>query len=307
MSISITAESRAACLDFLKIRYKEEPFQLIEDFIQTHPDPSEEMLNECTLLYRGREESYKDNYDNLLSFANGLQSVEFDRPSMLTDKPINIAAFYTDKTIECLYLARHYIIKSAQLLVDNHNAPWLDGYLTQYWFRCVNFGTAVTWLQNAFDHILQSVYFGKKLYSQVVDQKHCQYNPSWDINKILKHCKYSFVVCELKKQGLLTCYEHITNCYSKIENVRSWANYIKHKGGIDYKNLEAESPIVILIAPASQNGTDFPYEVKDFKSPVQIDIDDSQEELVSSYCAIWECINETIEDIDYTQYRSLFD
>ena len=82
MSISITAESRAACLDFLKIRYKEEPFQVIEDFIQTHPDPSEEMLNECTLLYRGREESYKDNYDNLLSFANGLQSVEFDRPSM---------------------------------------------------------------------------------------------------------------------------------------------------------------------------------------------------------------------------------
>lgn len=307
MEISFSAETKAACLDFLRIRYKDEPFQLIEEFILKHPNPSEELLKECVLIYRGRETSLLDYYNNLISFANSLQSVDFDKPSMLLDKSISIAAFYTEKSKECLYLARHFIAKSAQLLVDNHNVSWSEGYSAQFWFRCVYFGTAVTWLQNAFDHVLQSVYFGKKLYLQVKDTKNQKYNSSWGIPKILAHCKYKFVTQELKKQGFPTCRSHLTCCYSKIENVRTWANYIKHKGGIDYKNLEAESPFRVIIAPATQNGLDLPFEVNDFKSPICIDIDEKQDELVSSYNAILDCINATIADINYAQFRSLFD
>lgn len=44
------------------------------------------------------------------------------------------------------------------------------------------------------------------------------------------------------------------------------------------------------------------YEIKDFKSPIKIDIDDKMQELVKAYDAIFECIEKMIVEMDYDQY-----
>ena len=44
------------------------------------------------------------------------------------------------------------------------------------------------------------------------------------------------------------------------------------------------------------------YEIKDFKSPIKIDIDDKMQELVKAYDAIFECIEKMIAEMDYDQY-----
>lgn len=44
----------------------------------------------------------------------------------------------------------------------------------------------------------------------------------------------------------------LTSCSTQIEEVRKWSNYIKHKGGIDYKYLEPKSLFGLYYVPVSE-------------------------------------------------------
>lgn len=155
---------------------------------------------------------------------------------------------------------------------------------------------------------------GKKLYTYVTDRDGTPYDDSWDTEKILARCKYDFVVRELKRQGHTELRECLMLCWNAINEVRTWANYIKHKGGIDYKYLEPENPIKLFVMPMGKCGSDeteidahcqefdTKYEIKDFKSPIEIDVDDKIPELVKAHTAIYECIEKVISEIDFEQY-----
>ena len=104
---------------------------------------------------------------------------------------------------------------------------------------------------NAFDHVLQAVYWGKELYTSVVDRDGNPYDEGWDTKKTLSLCTYEFVVGELKNRNETKARKLLTSCSAKIEEVRKWANYIKHKGGIDYSYLEAENPFKFYVIPTS--------------------------------------------------------
>lgn len=307
MRLSFTAKSEPECKSFLEIRMPDEEYQLINDFIENHPSISEDELEKCHIKYRGSETLYKDYTDEYTAFSESMAFVDFRKPMLIIDKNINAAAYFTQKAIECLQFARFFTMKSALLLDTNYNINWSQGYVPQFLFRCIYFGTATTWYSNAFDHVLQSIYWSKELYTSVVDRNDCPYDSSWDTKKIIENCTYEFVVGELKRRGLSECRKHLTKCSSQIEEVRKWANYIKHKGGIDYKYLEAEPPMQVFFMPVTEEIDkkamptlpDPKFEIKEFKSPIEVDIDDKQKALVDAHAAIFKSINDTIEDIDY--------
>lgn len=312
MKFTFKVVTTPECGDFLKIKAADEPFQTIDVFVSQHTDVSESFLSNCVLQYRGREIAFDAYEKEYADFANSMEFVHFARPAMIVDSSINAAAYYTHKAIECLQFARFFIMKSALLLDTNENLNWKQGYIPQFYFRCIYFGTASTWLSNAFDHVLQSIYWGLNLFTSAKDRNDQPYDASWDTKKILENCTYEFVVGELKARGLTECRKHLTGCSSKIEEVRKWANYIKHKGGIDYKYLEAESPMEAFFVPIEEAGKadtqvgvpmkpDERFKLKDFKSPVEVDIDEKISDLVDAHKAIFDSITETIADIDYNK------
>ena len=88
--------------------------------------------------------------------------------------------------------------------------------------------------------------------------------------------------------------------------MRSWANYIKHKGGIEYKDSQAEDPFRIYITPTEVGATseqlDDRFEIKNFKSPIEIDIDEKSNVLLNVHDALHECITKMIATIDFDKY-----
>lgn len=314
MELKFSAVSKPECEDFLKIRTECGSFQTIDEFIQEHPNVSEGVLSTCVLSYRGKEIPYKAFEKQYTEFSESMDFVRFQRPMFIPDRTINAAAYFTKKAIECLEFARFFTMKSALLLDTDYNLRWAQGYVPQFLFRCMYFGTATTWFSNAFDHILQSIYWAKELYTLAEDREGVPYNEGWDVKTTMQYCTYEFVVCKLKTRGLLECRKHLTECFSKIEEVRKWANYIKHKGGIDYHFLEADSPYELYYIPAENNidngnpstlqpvAFDEKYAIKDFKSPIEIDIDDKLQTLVDAHTAIYKSINDSITDIDYNHF-----
>ena len=315
MTFSFKISSRPECADFLRIKYEDDPYMKIEDFITCRPNPTEEILNKCRIKYRGHEIKFTDydNEYNMLSYS--LKFVEHIAPLMLHEENYRVALYFSEKSAECLQFSRFFIMKSALLLDTNYNINWSNGYIAQFYFRCIYFGTASTWLSNTYDHIVQSIYWALNLYTSVTDRNGNAYDKSWDKKKIAENCTYEFVVGELKKRGLTECRKHMSKCSGKIEEVRKWANYIKHKGGIDYKYLEPETPFKIYISPTSEacSPADFPksadkmVELDEYKSPVTVDIDNDLSKLIEAYNAIFDCINQTIGDIDYQSHSIQFE
>lgn len=202
--------------------------------------------------------------------------------------------------------ARFFAIKSHLILDRNSNLNWTQGYIPQYSFRCTYFGTAVTWYSNTFDQLLQAVFWGFELYTDAVDKKRNHYNDSWDAKKTLKFCNYDFVIRILKNRGYTDVHKLLISCFKKIKEIRSWANYIKHKGGIDYKDSEPEEPIRIYVAPRNSNinvtQLDERFAIENFKSPIEIDIDEKCNTLLQVHCALYECITQIIDVIDFDKY-----
>lgn len=307
-----TVKSEAKCKGFLKIKKQGEMYTSIDAFIQKYPKLSEKELNDCYIEYRGREQSYKQMADEYTNFSNTMKFVQFIPPQFIIEADIRASIYFTQKAIECLQFARFFTMKSALLLDIDYNVRWAQGYFPQFLFRCIYFGTATTWYSNAFDHVLQLVYWGEKIYTAAFDKNGDPYREDWEPKKIMKCCTYKVVVGELKKQNQVELRKLLTSCSSKIEEVRKWANYIKHKGGIDYKYLDPEKPFEVYYVP--QTGIrpkdamqdfqlpDEKYKLEDFKSPVEIDIDEKLNELVNAHNAIYECIVKVIDYMNFPHY-----
>ena len=165
-------------------------------------------------------------------------------------------------------------------------------------------------IRKAFDQLLQSVYWAYELYTSASDRDGNTYTNEWDVKKIMTFCTYEFVVGELKKRGQTDVRKLLTACSGKIEEVRLWANYIKHKGGVDYKDSQAEDPFEIYIMPIGTTPeSDKPDErflIENFKSPVEIDIDEKSEVMSNVHSALYDCITKVIETIDYDSYKLQF-
>ena len=305
-TFTFTAKSYPKCDDYLRIRWKDEEYKKIEDFIKLHPDAEESELDVCMVNYRGVEKTYKDFIADYLAYADDLKFIEFNPCKIIVNPSIRASKYFIEKTIDCLQTARFFAMKSKLILDTNYNLHWSQGYVPHYLFRCKYFGTAATWYSNTFDQLLQAVYWAFELYTNAVDRNRNNYNDSWDVKKIMTFCTYEFVVGELKSRDLGDIRKIITSCSGKIQEVRSWANYIKHKGGIDYKDSQAEDPFKVFIAPAESGikpeQLDDRFAIKNFKSPIEIDIDEKSNVILQTHRDLHECIMKIIDAIDFDKY-----
>ena len=305
-NFKFTVKTYPKCDDYLQIRWNGEEYKKIEDFISQHSDADESELAACMINYRGEEKTYREFIDDYLAYSEALKFVEYYPFKIILNPSIRASKYFVEKTTECLQTARFFAMKSKLILDTDYNLCWSQGYVPQYLFRCTYFGTASTWYSNTFDQLLQAVYWAFELYTDAVDRDGSQYDDSWNVKKIMTLCTYEFVVGTLKARGYTEVRKLLTSCSGKIEEVRSWANYIKHKGGIEYKDSQAEDPLQIYIAPtelgAGTEQLDERFEIKNFKSPIEIDIDEKSNVLLNAHGALHECITKIIVAIDFDKY-----
>lgn len=313
-NFTFTAKSEPECKTFFKIK-KDGIYFTIDEFFEKFHSDSNELLKDCFIWYRGIEKRHQQITDDYVAFSESLDFYNFQEPMLVLDKPTLAAIYFTKKARDCLQIARFYAMKSTLLLDIDYNLHWSQTYVPQYLFRCINFGTASTWYSNCFDHILQIAYWGLTLYTAVVDRGNA-YDETWDVKKTMGLCTYDYVVGELKTRGLTNIRKSLTSCSGKIEEVRTWANYIKHKGGIDYKHLEAEKPYQIYLMPIEegQSATPSPqvgdkfkmpderFAISEFKSPVEVDIDEKLPVLKKAHTVIHKCLGEIVTAIDLNRY-----
>ena len=109
--------------------------------------------------------TYQQMSDSYVTIADSMKFIQFNPPQIIIDDSIRASIYFMRKAIECLQFARFFTMKAALLLDIDYNIKWSQGYFPQFLFRCIYFGTATTWYSNAFDHVLQAVYWGEKLYT----------------------------------------------------------------------------------------------------------------------------------------------
>lgn len=309
---SITSRTVPDCETFLTIKWPGEAYVRIDEFIRGHADVTDNELYSCFINYRGNEKTYKEYIEEYVSFTEKLELANVDSFKLIAKESIKAALYFADKATDCLQNARYFTMKARQLLDTNYNLRWEFGYIPQFSLRCTFFGTAATWYSNTFDQLLQAVYWAYELFTSAMDRDGNMYDDTWDVKKIMIFCTYEFVVGELKKRGHSDVRKLLTVCSSKIEETRMWANYIKHKGGIEYKHLEAAAPFEIYIMPVKEkvdNKTqklDERFALKNFKSPIEVDIDEKMNVLVNTHIALVECITKTVQLIDFDEYQIKF-
>ena len=182
--ITFIAKSESECKNFLKIRNQTEEYEAIEDFIQKYPEVAQINLNNCYIKYRDKEMTYQQMSDSYVTIADSMKFIQFNPPQIIIDDSIRASIYFMRKAIECLQFARFFTMKAALLLDIDYNIKWSQGYFPQFLFRCIYFGTATTWYSNAFDHVLQAVYWGEKLYTAASDKKGDPYREDWESKKM---------------------------------------------------------------------------------------------------------------------------
>ena len=309
--LTFSARSEPDCKSFLTIRWPDEEYCPIDEFIKNHPSPTLQELRLCDIQYRGKEQKYNDHFAECVAFSERMELLPPSSSWLITNPTIRAAHYFAEQTADCLQNARFFAIKSKLILDYKEPSIWKYGYLSQFSTRCIYFGTSTTWYSNAFDQLLQTVYWAYELYTAAKDRDGNLYDDSWDVKKIMTHCTYEFVVGELKNRNILDIRKALTSCSGKIEEVRKWANYIKHKGGIEYKYLKPEPPIQIYVFPAGAIGSgkaapEDRFALKNFKSPIEVDIDEKMAVIETAHIAIYECATKIIEAIDFVKYQFSF-
>ena len=314
MNLKFSIITHAECEKFLKIKGQNGEYESIDNFIKKYPGLSIDALNDCYIKYRKKEMSYKEYIDDYCSFSDSMATVKFTLPQLLIENFARMSVYFIKKSITSLDFARFFTLKSKCILDIDYNIPWAQRYQAQYLCRCIYFNSAITWYANSMDYILQAVYWHKQLYTSAVNRGGHKYTIDWTINDIMECCNYNFILSELKERNFTTLREILISCSNKIDIIRKWANFIKHKGGIDYKYLEPKSPAEFYFVPIQDSNykmdtkytPDEKYKIEDFKSPIEIDIDDEIKKLVEAYAAICKCITNIILDFDYPQYGISF-
>lgn len=297
------------CKNFLKIQWPSESFTTIDKFIEVHSNATAEEIGKCKINYRGIVKTYKDYINDYSVRSNSIEFKRFCLYMVVSDQKIRTSLYFLKYAIECLNNGRLFTIKSLLIVDTDYNSNWKYGYVPQFLFRCIYFGTAVMWYSNSFDQILQTVYWAYGLYESANCALNNSDNDVDDLKDILKKCNYKLVMKLLKEKGLCNLKKQLETCYIKMGKVREWANFLKHKGGISYKYLEPKVQFQSYVIPVNENikeeeifdiGEEFLLNY--FDSPIAIDIDKEISVLENVHKLLYECIDNVINSIDYDRY-----
>ena len=116
-TFTFTAKTYPKCDEYLRIRWKDEDYKKIEDFISIHPEAEESELDECMVNYRGVEKTYRAFIDDYSTYADELNFVEFNPCKIIVNQSIRASKYFVEKTIDCLQTARFFAMKSNLVLL----------------------------------------------------------------------------------------------------------------------------------------------------------------------------------------------
>jgi hypothetical protein len=304
MNITFTSKTTADCQDYLNVIYDNEEFTLI-DFSRRYKteDFSLDMkLKDSTIVYRKKMLTYgelcKANYDfsEELLFVNRYTTEIYpiEHYLVLSNTDYYKASKYLNKTEKCLQTARYYQMNSFNLIKTDFDVNWSSGYGPQFLLRTIDFTTAVVWYNSCFDYLLQIVYFAFGLYKKIDG-----YSTQVTHNELLKKCTYYSIGEVYSKNknetNFKALWKIITKCSNSLSDVNLWANFIKHKGGISFDGLYPPDPLAISMTDHNGN---IIAESSDFES-IKLDLDSSLNLLKDAHKALYECINEVIDFIDF--------
>ncbi|UZT82621.1 hypothetical protein [Caproicibacterium sp. BJN0003] len=309
MNVTITSETISECQDFLHIIYDDKKY-LLEEFAKeykTNDFSLDKKLKESTIVYRGKRMTYdefcKANHDfgEELKFVDRYNKEIYPLEYLLIMRNSDYykAAKYIKKTEQCFQTARYYLLNSYDLLKTDFEVNWSSGYVPQFLLRTMDFTTAVVWYNSCFDYILQVAYFAFGIY-----KKTDEYTDQTSHEDLLKKCTYDTMGKIYSQYKTVPNYkalwEIIIKCYNALSEINSWANYIKHKGGISFKGLNPPEPFHMSMTDTKGN---IVAESSNFES-IEIDLDDSLLVLKDVHKAIYDCINSLIDFIDFNSAQS---
>jgi hypothetical protein len=304
MNIKFTSKTTPECQNYLHIIYDNNPYSL-EDFAKKYKTSDfslDEKLKEASIVYRGRKMSYEELGKAIYDFSEELKFVDrytkeiypIEHFMLISNRDYYKASKYINKTEKCLQTARYYLMNSYNLITTDFDCNWSTGYGPQFLLRTMDFTTAVVWYNSCFDYILQIVYFAFGIY-----KKNDGYTDQTSHEDLLKKCTYNSMG-EIYSQyktvpNYKALWKIITKCYNALSKINLWANYIKHKGGVSFEGLNPPDPFHMKMTDSEGN---IIAESTDFES-IEIDLDSSLNELKDVHKALYDCINDLIDFIDF--------
>jgi len=304
MDIKFTSKTTPECQKYLHIIYDSNQYSL-EDFAKKYKISDfslDKKLKDAIIQYRGKKMTYEELGKAIYDFSEELKFVDryikeiypLEHLMLVSNRDYYKASKYVNKTERCLQTARYYLLNGYNLLTSDFECNWSTGYGAQFLLRTMDFTTAVVWYNTCFDYILQIVYFAFGIY-----KKTDGYTDQTSHEDLLKKCTYNSMGEIYSKYKTVPNYEAlwkiITKCYNALSEINTWANYIKHKGGISFTGLNAPDPFHTKVTDL--NGKVIA-ESTDFES-IEIDLDNSLNILKDAHIALYDCINSLIDFIDF--------
>lgn len=313
MEFKLTSITESESKDYLKIIYNEKEYML-DQFAKSFQNCEDEfyldkMLKECVIKYKDKEFTYQELCKNINEFSSSLLISDNYRSKIYEVEKIHIFMIDKDyyaagKLIESaekqLMYGRQALIQAYSVLDFNVNCNWISGYVGLFFMRTIKINNAIMWYNNVFDSIMQIIFIAFGIY-----KKHPNYREGLEYHKILGLCNYSFLSGFYGKNKTIPNFKELWKIIAKAQignsNVNQWANYIKHKGGINFKGVEAKSPL--NARTENKDGTII--NDTDFESP-EIDIDDVINELAKVHVIQVKVIQELTQFISFESAKWIY-
>ena len=294
----------AASENFLKILIDGDTYTLA-DFsskFKTSDFSLDEKLKECIIEYRGTNMTYNEMCKKHFQFSESLhffnryneEIYPLEHFILICNTDYYKAAKFLHKAEKCLQTARYYLLCSENLLSTDYEINWSGGYQAQFGIRTYHFTTAVIWYNNCFDYILQIVYLAFALYKKVSG-----YDASLPFEDLLKKCRYETLEKIYNANNAIPSFvalwNIISDCRNALSNINLWANFIKHKGGIEFEGTTPPTPLQMSISDENGNKV---AENSEFDAIV-LDLDHSIHELGDVHKALHKCLDEIVTFIDF--------
>lgn len=306
MKLNLVFESKtvADCVSYLIIEFEGKQYYL-DEFYNTFNNNDfqiDSLLPKCTFIYKGKAQSFEEYKTSRIELSNQLDISQkymndvfpIEAQLAICNSDYYKAAKFLEKAENCLQTARFYLMQGANIIEYDCKISWKNGYQPIFDIRTINFTTAIIWYNNCFDYVLLVVFLAFELFEKVP-----RYKKDMTFEEKLKLCTFRAFQNLHKEYTDNIAFNQLWNimehCHNAISDLNEWANYAKHKGGIGYIGLKPKSSYQIYTR--NPDGT-VESRTSEF-DPIKLDIDKSIETVVKSHKALFCCLEEIVDFIDF--------
>lgn len=191
------------------------------------------------------EELIADNND----FAKRMVSFKPNSPNQEILYSQDIGYYIANRKVHQLYdlfSNAKFSLINAHKKLHKSSIEWRSGNLGQLWLRSQYLRNAIIWYNSCIDYVYQIVWFAFDFYGKLDSKQHYEnelFNCKWDkLEQVFKKNNANSNIKELCS---------IINAAKSDKNVRQvnkWANNLKHKANIYFKELQEDDFFTVQFA-----------------------------------------------------------